>query len=79
MQYRSISMMGDIEKQIFDMVCRQLLVNKKELVSKFKATGGLETGLARLMDMGYIDKVESLGTCYVATQKGIREFENNGA
>ncbi len=69
--------MGDVEKQIFDMVCRQLLVNKKELVSKFKATGGLETGLSRLIGMGYIDKVESLGTCYVATQKGIREYENN--
>ncbi len=72
-------MIGELEKQIFDMVCRQLLVNKKELIAKFKATGGLETGLARLIDMGYIDRVESLGTCYVATQKGIREHENNGA
>jgi len=74
-----ISSMGDIEKQIFDLVCKQLLVNKKELVSRFKASGGLETGLSRLIDMGYIDKVESLGTCYVATQKGIRTYENNGA
>ena len=68
--------MGDLERQIFDLICRQLLVNKKELVSKFRSTGGLDTGLARLMDMGYIDKVESLGTCYVATQKGIKAFEN---
>jgi len=73
-----ISSMGELEKQIFDMVCRQLLVNKKELVTRFKATGGLETGLSRLIEMGFIDKVESLGTCYVATQKGIRVFENNG-
>ena len=71
-------MMGDLEKQIFELVCKQLLVNKKELVSRFKATGGLDTGIARLIDMGYIDKVESFGTCYVATQKGIRAFENNG-
>lgn len=71
--------MGDIEKQIFELVCKQLLVNKKELIARFRSTGGLETGLARLIDMGYIDKVESLGTCYVATQKGIRVFENNGA
>ena len=72
-------MMGELEKQIFELVCKQLLVNKKELVSRFKATGGLETGLSRLIDMGYIDKVESLGTCYVATQKGIRTYENNGS
>ena len=71
--------MGDLERQIFDLICRQLLVNKKELVNRFRATGSLDTGLARLMDMGYIDKVESLGTCYVATQKGIRAFENNGS
>ncbi len=71
--------MGDIEKQIFELVCKQLLVNKKELIARFRSTGGLETGLARLIDMGYIDKVESLGTCYVATQKGIRVFEKNGA
>lgn len=71
-------MMGEVEKQIFELVCKQLLVNKKELIARFKSTGGLETGLARLIDMGYISKVDSFGTCYVATQKGIRAFENNG-
>lgn len=70
--------MGEIEKQIFELICRQLLVNKKELITRFKSTGGLETSLAKLIDIGYVDKVESLGTCYVATQKGIRVFENNG-
>jgi predicted transcriptional regulator len=72
------NMMGDVEKQIFDMICKQHLVNRKELVSRFKATGGLETGLSKLIDMGLISKVESLGTCYVVTQKGIRTFENDG-
>jgi hypothetical protein len=74
-----IGPMGEVEKQIFELICRQHLVNRNELVSKFKARGSLDTGLARLMDLGFVSKIESLGTCYVATQKGIRAFENNGA
>jgi hypothetical protein len=70
--------MGDTEKQIFELICRQNLVSKSELISKFKARGSLETGLARLMDLGFVSKIESLGTCYVATQKGIRTFEASG-
>jgi hypothetical protein len=71
-------MMGDIEKQIFEMICKQSLANKKELVSRFKSTGVLETATSKLIEMGYVSRIESFGTCYVPTQKGIRAFESGG-
>jgi hypothetical protein len=33
---------------------------------------GTSTSMSRLQEMGFIDKVESLGTSFVITQKGIR-------
>lgn len=35
----------------------------------------IEFGIQRLSNMGYIQKVESLGTCFVITQEGARALK----
>lgn len=54
------------------MMKGKLLVTKGELLSALDRADGIDIVLQRLRDMGYIDKVESLGICYVITQQGMR-------
>ncbi len=67
-------MLTDSEKRILELMSRQLLVTKAEIASHLgKAVlDGEQYSVNRLVDMGYVEKVESLGTCYVITQAGIR-------
>jgi len=71
-------MLSEQEKRVLDVVSKQLLITKGEIMSllnKERANGGTDLTLQRLRDSGYIDKVESLGTCFVITQKGIRAVQ----
>ncbi len=65
-----------IDRKILDILAGQLLVNKTELVRKL-GSNGVGTSLDKLMNMGFVDKVESLGICYVITQRGIRAMKGN--
>jgi hypothetical protein len=67
-------MLSDVERKILEIMSKQLLINKGELISKLEQAGvnGGSNGLGKLVDMGYIEKVESLGICYVLTQAGQR-------
>ncbi len=38
---------------------------------------GTSTSISRLQELGYLDKVESLGTSFVITQKGIRAAKSH--
>jgi hypothetical protein len=70
-------MLTEQEKRVLEIVSKQLLITKGEirsLLSKERADG-TEIMLQRLRDGGYIDKVESLGTCFVITQRGIRAVQ----
>ena len=70
-------MLSDQEKRVLEVVSKQLLITKGEIMSflnKDKANG-TDITLQRLRDAGYIDKVESLSTCFVITQKGIRAMQ----
>lgn len=68
------SSLSDVDRRILDILSGQLLVNKTELAKKV-GLAGIVTSLDRLMNMGFVDKVESLGICYVITQQGIRAMK----
>jgi hypothetical protein len=70
-------MLSDQEKKVLEVVSRQLLITKGEIMSFLnkERVNGTDIMLQRLRDAGYIDKVESLGTCFVITQKGIRAMQ----
>lgn len=67
-------MLSDVEKRILELLSKHLLVTKSELIVQLNREkhNGSDISIHRLRDMGYIDKVESLGTCIVITQKGMR-------
>lgn len=67
-------MLSEVEKRILELLSKQLLVTKSELIVQLNREkhNGSDISIHRLRDMGYIDKIESLGTCIVITQKGMR-------
>ncbi|MFH1444984.1 MAG: hypothetical protein ABIF08_00715 [Nanoarchaeota archaeon] len=71
-------MLSETEEQILAILKGKHLITKHELVTRLQRENGNSTqvNVERLIDMGYVDKVESLGTCLVITQKGIRLLEN---
>jgi hypothetical protein len=71
-------MLSDVDRKILEMLSRQLLVTKGELILQLNREkhNGTDISIGRLRDMGYIDKVESLGTCLVITQKGMRALKD---
>ena len=70
-------MLTDQEKKVLEVVSRQLLITKGEIMSFLnkEKVNGTDVMLQRLRDAGFIDKVENLGTCFVITQKGIRAMQ----
>ncbi|RLI97851.1 MAG: hypothetical protein DRO99_02310 [Candidatus Aenigmatarchaeota archaeon] len=70
------SSLSDVDRRVLDILANQLLVNKTELVRKL-GSNGVGTSLDKLMNMGFVDKVESLGICYVITQQGIRAMKGS--
>ncbi len=53
----------------------KLLATKGELLSALGRSDGIDIVMQRLRDMGYVDKVEPLGICYVITQAGMRALK----
>ncbi len=75
-------MLTDIDMKVLKSMSKQLLLRKSEIASVANLSGsdGADITLSRLIDLGYVEKVESLGMCYVITQKGLRVIkENNGS
>jgi hypothetical protein len=72
-------MLRGTEKKILEIMSKQLLVSKPELAVALKSDGcdGVDSGIGKLREMGYIEKVESLGTCFVLTQKGQRAVKGD--
>lgn len=67
-------MLSDVDKRVLELLSKQLLITKGELLVQMNREkhNGSDISINRLREMGYIDKVESLGTCLVITQKGMR-------
>lgn len=72
-------MMNDSEKKMLDMMSKNLLLTKGEIFSRMEKEGvnssGANISLGKLVDMGYVEKIESLGICYAVTQAGIRTMK----
>jgi predicted transcriptional regulator len=74
-------MLTDLDMRVLTAMSKQLLLRKSEIASLVNLTDsdGVNVTIGRLSELGYVDKVESLGLCYVITQKGLRVIkENNG-
>jgi hypothetical protein len=71
-------MLSDVDKRVLELLSKQLLVTKGELIVQLNREkhNGSDISISRLREMGYIDKVESLGTCIVITQKGMRALSD---
>ncbi len=67
-------MMSDVERKILELASKNLLITKEEITRFLNMNdyNGTDTNMGRLRELGYLDKVESLGTSFVITQKGIR-------
>jgi hypothetical protein len=67
-------MLNSVERKILEIINSRLLITEGELLAELQkvdiANG--DAGFQRLQDTGLIDKVRSLGTCIVITQKGMR-------
>lgn len=70
-------MLNDMERRILQLLSKQLLVTKGELIVQLNREkhNGSDVSIGKLRDMGYLDKVESMGTCLVITQKGMRALK----
>ncbi len=57
---------------------KQMLLTKSELAVQLQKENydGAEVVLQRLRELGYIDKIESMGNCIVITQKGLKAMRD---
>jgi len=67
-------MLNENDKKVLEIISKQQLITKSELAQKVNSGdySKIQTHVSRLMELGYIEQVESLGTCLVITQKGMR-------
>ncbi len=70
-------MLTEADRMVLNVLRGKLLVTKGELVTALSNQNysGMDLNIRRLVDMGYVEKVESLGTCFVITQKGMRALK----
>ena len=71
-------MLTFVETEILKIISKRQLITKSELSIQLKKDNhnGIDNSVQRLKDMGYIDSVESLGSCLVITQAGIRTLRD---
>jgi hypothetical protein len=70
-------MLSQQDRKVLEIISNSHLITKIELARSMGKDeyDGASLNVNRLMEMGYIDEVQSLGTCLVITQKGQREIE----
>jgi hypothetical protein len=69
-------MLTERDRKVLEIISKQHLITKIELARSMGKDeyDGASLNVNRLMEMGYVDEVQSLGTCLVITQKGMREI-----
>jgi len=67
-------MLTDMDRKVLEILNKKLLTTKTELAMALNKEDfdGTEINIQRLKEMGYVEKVESLGIVFVITQRGIR-------
>ncbi|MBU0898214.1 MAG: winged helix DNA-binding protein [Nanoarchaeota archaeon] len=70
-------MLTEMDLKILNILKIRHLITKSELIMQLNREGinGNLANIEKLTDMGYVERVESLGTCLVITQKGMRILE----
>jgi len=71
-------MLNSNEKRILEIINNKLLITEKELneILKKENIDGAPTTFRKFVDSGFIEKITSLGTCIVITQKGMRALRD---
>ena len=69
-----MTMLTDMDRKVLEILNKKLLTTKTELAMALNKEDfdGTEINIQRLKEMGYVEKVESLGIVFVITQRGIR-------
>ena len=71
-------MLSENDRKILQLMGKNLLMTTGELARILKTEyNGSAPSLQRLMEMGYVEKVESIGTALVVTQKGMRALKED--
>lgn len=72
-------MLSDVERRILEIMSQKLLTTKHELSVELSREryDGTDVSVERLREMGFVDKVESLGNCLVITQSGLRQLKDH--
>lgn len=70
-------MLTQIEKYILKVFSERhlLSIGEIESVLKRKREDGVDSALKYLISSGYIQKVESLGNCFIITKKGLKALK----
>jgi len=70
-------MLTEADKKILKVMGKNLLMTTGELSRAInrEAANGEMPSLQRLIELGYVEKVESIGTTLVLTQKGMRAMK----
>jgi arginine repressor len=68
-------MLRERDRQVLEIINRQLLIRKEELKRQLRSEG-FDDGISianRLMELGYVKFIEAVGTpCYTITQSGMK-------
>ena len=64
----------ETDKKVLEILNKKLLTTKTELAMALNKEDfdGTDINIQRLRELGYVEKVESLGVVFVITQRGIR-------
>ena len=73
-----MTMLTETDKKVLEILNNKLLTTKTELAMALNKEDfdGTEVNIQRLRELGYVEKVESLGIVFVITQKGIRALKD---
>ncbi len=72
-------MLSGTEKQVLEFLQNRLLTTVGEISSHLNKQGqpanGSAASIKKLMDFGYVQALQSMGNCYVITQRGLRALK----
>jgi len=70
-------MITDVDRRVLKIMGKNLLVTTGELSRMLQKEdlNGNSFSISRLLELGYVEKVESIGTTLVITQKGLRALK----
>lgn len=71
-------MLSGTEKQILEFMQDRLLTTTGEISTHLSqsSNGASAASIKKLMDFGYVQAIQSMGNCYVITQRGLRALKN---